>query len=295
MKKMVGPAAAIRCLIQSKYCYIFLEFYARAQIPQPSLFSVFHHVFKYPSHLLSLSSLLLPQLSSHLLRFALSETHSPSLSLSVNKMKILNSSLYTAIVFFLIVSLPIESTISLADSIASTSYDGIFFNTGADGRCGNQNNKSTFPCSAVGCKNQTRGEKVASDCQVWTPACSEAVMSLARRPEMSEWLKRIRRRIHENPELAFEEFETSRLIREELDKMEISYRYPLAKTGIRGWIGTGGPPFVAIRADMDALPVQVCCTLFLYVIWRTKFTMQSLFFFFKRGKHNPKKKKRQIF
>ena len=73
---------------------------------------------------------------------------------------------------------------------------------------------------------------------------------------MSDWLKRIRRRIHENPELAFEEFETSRLIREELDKMEISYRYPLAKTGIRAWISTGGPPFVAIRADMDALPIQ---------------------------------------
>ncbi|KAE8666637.1 IAA-amino acid hydrolase ILR1-like 6 [Hibiscus syriacus] len=38
--------------------------------------------------------------------------------------------------------------------------------------------------------------------------------------------------------------------------MEIDYRYPLAKTGIRAWIGTGGPPFVAIRADMDALPIQ---------------------------------------
>ncbi|MCI27943.1 IAA-amino acid hydrolase ILR1-like 6-like, partial [Trifolium medium] len=38
--------------------------------------------------------------------------------------------------------------------------------------------------------------------------------------------------------------------------MEVSYRYPLAKTGIRAWIGTGGPPFVAVRADMDALPIQ---------------------------------------
>lgn len=44
--------------------------------------------------------------------------------------------------------------------------------------------------------------------------------------------------------------------------MEVSYRYPLAKTGIRAWIGTGGPPFVAVRADMDALPIQVIALLY---------------------------------
>ncbi|KAB1221075.1 IAA-amino acid hydrolase ILR1-like 6 [Morella rubra] len=97
---------------------------------------------------------------------------------------------------------------------------------------------------------------LASGCQVWTKACSEEVLGLARRPETAEWIRSLRRRIHANPELAFEEFETSRLIRDELDRMEISYKYPLAKTGIRAWIGTGGPPFVAIRADMDALPIQ---------------------------------------
>lgn len=67
----------------------------------------------------------------------------------------------------------------------------------------------------------------------------------------------IRRKIHENPELGFEEFETSKLIRTELDKMGISYKYPVAVTGVIGFIGTGEPPFVAIRADMDALPMQV--------------------------------------
>ena len=82
-------------------------------------------------------------------------------------------------------------------------------------------------------------------------------MALARRPEMVAWLKSVSRKIHENPELAFEEVRTSELVRDELDKMRIEYRYPLAQTGIRAWIGTGGPPFVAVRADMDALPIQV--------------------------------------
>lgn len=83
------------------------------------------------------------------------------------------------------------------------------------------------------------------------------ILSFARRIENVEWLKSLRRRIHEHPELAYEEIETSRLIREELDRMGVDYRFPMAETGLRAWIGTGDPPFVAIRADMDALPIQV--------------------------------------
>ncbi|GAB4844169.1 IAA-amino acid hydrolase ILR1-like 6 [Ancistrocladus abbreviatus] len=90
----------------------------------------------------------------------------------------------------------------------------------------------------------------------WDSACSAEILSLARQPETVEWITGVRRRIHEYPELAFEEFNTSLLIREELDKLDVEYRYPLAKTGIRAWVGTGGPPFVALRADMDALPIQ---------------------------------------
>ncbi|GLU01061.1 hypothetical protein SLE2022_183870 [Rubroshorea leprosula] len=97
---------------------------------------------------------------------------------------------------------------------------------------------------------------VTPGCEVWDASCSEAVLRLAKMPENVEWIKGVRRKIHENPELAFEEFETSNLVRAELDRMGIEYRYPLAKTGIRAWVGTGGPPFVAIRADMDALPIQ---------------------------------------
>ncbi|XP_009794201.1 IAA-amino acid hydrolase ILR1-like 4 [Nicotiana tabacum] len=81
-------------------------------------------------------------------------------------------------------------------------------------------------------------------------------LNLAKRTDLFDWMVKIRRTIHENPELGFEEFETSKLIRNELDKMGIYYKYPVAVTGVVGFIGTGKSPFVALRADMDALPMQ---------------------------------------
>lgn len=89
----------------------------------------------------------------------------------------------------------------------------------------------------------------------------EEILRLAMTPEAVEWVKGLRRRIHEHPELAYEEVETGKLIKAELDSMGIDYRFPLARTGILATIGTGGPPVVALRADMDALPIQVCLSL----------------------------------
>ncbi|KAK7349227.1 hypothetical protein VNO77_06422 [Canavalia gladiata] len=81
-------------------------------------------------------------------------------------------------------------------------------------------------------------------------------LDIAKKPEVFDWMVKIRRKIHENPELGYEEFETSKLIRAELDKLGIPYKHPVAVTGVIGFIGTGKSPFVAIRADMDALPMQ---------------------------------------
>lgn len=88
-------------------------------------------------------------------------------------------------------------------------------------------------------------------------ATSRAFLDLAKSRELYDWMVGIRRKIHENPELGYEEFETSKLVRSELDSMRIPYKYPVAGTGVVGFIGTNKPPFVALRADMDALPMQV--------------------------------------
>lgn len=67
----------------------------------------------------------------------------------------------------------------------------------------------------------------------------------------------IRRRIHQNPELGLAEEETSALIRSELEKLEIPYTAEIAGHGVKGVIaGNAGEKAVAIRADMDALPIE---------------------------------------
>ncbi|XP_054796030.1 IAA-amino acid hydrolase ILR1-like 4, partial [Prosopis cineraria] len=85
---------------------------------------------------------------------------------------------------------------------------------------------------------------------------STEFLNFAKKREVFDWMVGIRRKIHENPELLYEEFQTSELIRKELIHWALSYKYPVAVTGVIGYIGTGQPPFVAIRADMDALPMQ---------------------------------------
>ena len=73
---------------------------------------------------------------------------------------------------------------------------------------------------------------------------------------IAEWIVDRRRKIHRHPELMYEETQTSQLVRDTLDELGISYRYPLAETGVLASLGNGDGPCVALRADMDALPIH---------------------------------------
>ena len=66
----------------------------------------------------------------------------------------------------------------------------------------------------------------------------------------------IRRHFHRYPELSFKEFNTAETISQHLDKFGIAHKKGVGKTGIVGEINFGPGPTIALRADMDALPIQ---------------------------------------
>lgn len=81
---------------------------------------------------------------------------------------------------------------------------------------------------------------------------------LAAAEGIKEWMIHIRNQIHEKPEIGFECDDTSKLVKATLKELEVYYYddKDYAETGVIGRIGSGSAPFVALRADMDALPVQ---------------------------------------
>ena len=66
----------------------------------------------------------------------------------------------------------------------------------------------------------------------------------------------IRRHFHRYPELSFKEFNTAETISQHLNNLGISHKKSVGKTGIVGEINFGPGPTIALRADMDALPIQ---------------------------------------
>jgi amidohydrolase len=67
-----------------------------------------------------------------------------------------------------------------------------------------------------------------------------------------EW----RRDLHQNPELSNREFRTAKVIAEHLDQLGLEVQTGIAHTGVIGVLVGGKPgPTIALRADMDALPV----------------------------------------
>jgi hippurate hydrolase len=65
----------------------------------------------------------------------------------------------------------------------------------------------------------------------------------------------LRRKIHKYPEPAFMEHRTAAAILQYLDKLGLPYRSGLGGTGIVAMLEADGPT-IALRADMDALPIQ---------------------------------------
>src|SRR5439155_27319011 len=65
-----------------------------------------------------------------------------------------------------------------------------------------------------------------------------------------------RYQIHLNPELSSREEKTARLVAEDLTKVGLEIRTGVAHHGVVGLLKGGKPgPAIAVRADMDALPV----------------------------------------
>ena len=78
---------------------------------------------------------------------------------------------------------------------------------------------------------------------------------LEKAKKLTDQLVRWRRDIHMHPELGFQETHTAALIAAELNAMGYLVRTQVGRTGVVAQLGQGHP-LVAIRADMDALPLQ---------------------------------------
>ena len=92
-------------------------------------------------------------------------------------------------------------------------------------------------------------------CSLWADDLRDEMSSSLKSlmPKVIEW----RHDIHEFPELSNREFRTSKKVADHLESLGIEIETGIAYTGVVGIIKGGKPgPTVALRADMDALPVE---------------------------------------
>ncbi|HLR33924.1 MAG TPA: amidohydrolase, partial [Tissierellales bacterium] len=74
--------------------------------------------------------------------------------------------------------------------------------------------------------------------------------------ELEEWIIKVRRDFHRYPELGFQEYRTRDKIIEYLEEMDIKYKI-VVETGVVALIeGKQKGKTVALRADIDALPMD---------------------------------------
>src|SRR4051794_30924282 len=72
-------------------------------------------------------------------------------------------------------------------------------------------------------------------------------------PQMVQW----RRFLHQHPELSFEESNTAAFVADHLRQLGMHVQAHIGGHGVIGLLKGGLPgPTVALRADMDALPIQ---------------------------------------
>ncbi len=84
----------------------------------------------------------------------------------------------------------------------------------------------------------------------FAPSMESSIQSVL--PRMIAW----RRDFHEHPELSYEEVRTARVVAAHLRSLRLEVRTGIAQTGVVGVLRGGRPgPVIALRADMDALPV----------------------------------------
>jgi len=83
----------------------------------------------------------------------------------------------------------------------------------------------------------------------------EEILAAARK--ILPWMTEIRRDLHQHPELGLEEHRTAERVQALLDELGIEHVDGLAQTGVLGLIpGSNDGAVVALRADLDALPLQ---------------------------------------
>jgi amidohydrolase len=89
-------------------------------------------------------------------------------------------------------------------------------------------------------------------------SATPASLLLARAQRDASLLVALRRSLHQNPELSFEEHATAERMAREVAALGFEVRRGVARTGVVAElkVGTGEGPVVALRADMDALPLQ---------------------------------------
>ena len=96
---------------------------------------------------------------------------------------------------------------------------------------------------------------VATSCAVLLPTHALATDVTAKidavMPKVVEW----RRDFHQHPELSNQEFRTAKIVADHLRSLGMEVETEVAHTGVVGTLRGGDGPVVALRADMDGLPV----------------------------------------